>query len=65
MKSMCSLYVEEFDENRIYNEYRKKGDHLQGLLCRSTTHPGLTDVCTHFQPGAPNKATKKKKKEEL
>ncbi|XP_060591490.1 marginal zone B- and B1-cell-specific protein-like [Ruditapes philippinarum] len=67
MKGMCSLYVEEFDENRIYKEYMKKGDNLQGLLCRSTAHPGLTDVCTHFHPGAPIKATKtkKKKKEEL
>ncbi|XP_045214186.1 marginal zone B- and B1-cell-specific protein-like [Mercenaria mercenaria] len=67
MKRMCNLYVEEFDENRIYNEYKKKGDHLQGLLCRSTAHAGLTDVCTHFHPGAPIDAskTKKKKKEEL
>ncbi|KAL4240186.1 Marginal zone B [Mactra antiquata] len=48
MKSMCSSYLEEFDENRIYKEYMKKDDSLHSLLCKSNVHPGLTDVCSTF-----------------
>lgn len=68
MKRMCNLYVEEFDENTIYQESRKEEDNLHHLLCRSNEHAGLTDVCMNFPKSGTktsDKMKKKKKKEEL
>lgn len=45
MKRLCNQYIEEFDEENIYQQYLKKGDNLFNFLCQSSAHPFLTDVC--------------------
>ncbi|WAQ97601.1 MZB1-like protein [Mya arenaria] len=59
MKRMCNLYVEEFDEERIYAEYKAGKGRLQKLLCANTIHSTLTDVCLDL-PSSSKKVTSNK-----
>jgi len=59
MKRLCNLYVEEFDEETLYEEYLKRDGSLHNLLCMSDHHPTLTDVCNS------QKKNKKSNKTEL
>ncbi|KAH3867831.1 marginal zone B- and B1-cell-specific protein-like [Dreissena polymorpha] len=48
MKTLCSRYVEEFEEEGLYREYKKHDGSLHRLLCENSAQPSLTDVCLNL-----------------
>ena len=58
MERMCNQYVEEFDEEMIYEAYQKNTQGMEKFLCENDAQIGLTNVCLQSR-------VKKKRKTEL